>query len=133
MLKKNWTTIEVRYAETDQMGIVHHSNYAVYFEQARVEWLRSVGMQYHELEKEGLMLPLINLNVDFKKPLHFGDVIKVSCALEALPSVKMRFVYTIQINEHTTCSLGSTTHVFMDAKTRRPMRCPDSVIALLKT
>ncbi|QSS97141.1 acyl-CoA thioesterase [Psychroflexus sp. ALD_RP9] len=131
MLKPSQTTIEIRYAETDQMGIVHHSNYAVYFEQARVEWLRNAGMHYHELEKKGVMLPLINLNVDFKKPLYFGDIIKVGCYLESLPNVKMKFLYNIKINDEIVSSSGSTTHVFMDAKSRRPIRCPQSILDLI--
>ncbi len=131
MLKLSQTTIEIRYAETDQMGIVHHSNYAVYFEQARVEWLRNAGMHYHELEKEGVMLPLVNLNVNFKKPLYFGDTIYVKCYLESLPNVKMKFLYDIKINDEIVSSSGSTTHVFMNAESRKPMRCPQAILDLI--
>ncbi|MGO3238381.1 MAG: acyl-CoA thioesterase [Psychroflexus halocasei] len=131
MLKETQTPIEVRYAETDQMQIVHHSNYAIYFEQARVDWLRKQGMQYDKLEKEGVMLPLIKLEVNYKKPTVFGDKILVKTFLEKIPSVKISFDYFIYNDKNELLTKGKTVHAFVSSETRRPMRCPQSILDLL--
>lgn len=131
MLKETQTPIEVRYAETDQMQIVHHSNYAIYFEQARVDWLRKQGMHYDKLEKEGVMLPLIKLEVNYKKPTFFGDKILVKTFLEKIPSVKISFDYFIYNDKNELITQGKTVHAFVSSETRRPMRCPQSILDLL--
>jgi acyl-CoA thioester hydrolase len=131
MLKETQTPIEVRYAETDQMQIVHHSNYAIYFEQARVDWLRKQGMHYDKLEKEGVMLPLINLEVNYKKPAVFGDKILVKTFLSEMPNVKISFDYHIYNEKNELITQGKTIHVFVSSETRRPMRCPQSILDLI--
>lgn len=131
MLKETQTLIEVRYAETDQMQIVHHSNYAIYFEQARVDWLRKQGMHYDKLEKEGVMLPLINLEVNYKKPAVFGDKILVKTFLSEMPNVKISFDYHIYNEKNELITQGKTIHVFVSSETRRPMRCPQSILDLI--
>lgn len=124
------TELEVRYAETDQMGVVHHSNYAIYFELARVDWLRKVGMHYHEMEKNGVMLPLSRLNLNFKKPAKFGDNLQVFTKLNQMPDVKIIFDYEIFNNEELITT-GQTVLVFVDKTTMKPMRCPKSTLELI--
>lgn len=131
MLKETQTPIEIRYAETDQMQIVHHSNYAIYFEQAVVDWLRKQGMHYDKLEKEGVMLPLINLEVKYKKPTVFGDKILVKTFLTEMPNVKISFDYYIYNEKNELITQGKTIHAFVSSKTRQPMRCPQSILDLL--
>ena len=78
---KNQTKIRVRYAETDQMGYVYYGNYAQFFEVGRVEWLRSLGVSYKSLEDSGVMLPVINLNVQYIKPAKYDDLLTITTIL----------------------------------------------------
>ena len=76
MCKKKFIChLTTRYAETDQMGVIHHSTYATYFELARTEWLLSLGLSYSKLEKKGILLPVLSLSIEFKHPLYFEDQI----------------------------------------------------------
>ena len=125
------SSIEVRYAETDQMGVVHHANYPIYFEQARVNWLRNIGMHYQEMEENGIMLPLSRLIIDYKKPARFGDILNVKTNLNALPSASIIFDYEIKNQHDDILTLGQTVLVFVDKKTRRPMRCPENIMNLI--
>ena len=81
-MKSDEILIRVRYGETDQMGVVHHGNYALYLELARTEWLRKLGISYKKMEEEGIMLPVISLVVNFKKSACYDDVIKVKTQLK---------------------------------------------------
>lgn len=123
--------MEVRYAETDQMGVVHHANYAIYFEQARVDWLKKMGMHYHNMEKNGVMLPLSKLNIDYKRPAKFGDTLSVTTSLNQLPSASIVFDYEIKNQHDEIITLGQTKLVFVDAITRRPIRCPEQIMNLI--
>ena len=69
--------VRVRYAETDQMGVVYHGNYAQYFEMGRVEWLRNKGLSYSFMEKNGVMLPVVSLTLNYKKPARYDDLLTV--------------------------------------------------------
>lgn len=126
-----YTRIEVRYAETDQMGVVHHSVYPIYFEQARVDWLRSMGMHYQKMEDSGVILPLNKLSVDYKRPAKFGDVLKVKTSLDQLPGATITFNYEIKNQNDELLTLGQTILVFVNEATRRPMRCPESIMNLI--
>jgi len=68
------TKVRVRYGETDQMGVVYHGNYAQYFEIARIEWLEQLGFSYKKMEEQGVMLPVVSLNTEFKKPAMFDEI-----------------------------------------------------------
>lgn len=69
--------VRVRYAETDQMGVVYHGNYAQYFEMGRVEWLRNLGVSYRSMEESGIMLPVVSLTMNYKKPARYDDLLTV--------------------------------------------------------
>ncbi len=69
--------ILIRYYETDQMGFVHHSNYLRYFELARIEWISTLGFSYKKMEERGYLMPVINANIEFKRPLTFGNSFRV--------------------------------------------------------
>lgn len=116
--------LRVRYGETDQMGVVYHANYAQYFEVGRVEWLRKFGVSYKQMEADGLMLPVIKLTIEFKKPALYDDLIKVKTQLVKLPSARIEFDYQITNKSGEILSFGNTVLVFMDANKNRPTRCP---------
>ncbi|WP_019038002.1 acyl-CoA thioesterase [Psychroflexus tropicus] len=123
--------VEVRYAETDQMGVVHHSVYPIYFEQARVDWLREVGMHYQKMEDNGIMLPLSKLTVDYKKPAKFGDILNIETSLHQLPTASILFDYKIKNQSNELLCLGQTVLVFVNKSTRRPIRCPEEIMTLI--
>lgn len=126
------SSIEVRYAETDQMGVVHHSVYPIYFEQARVDWLRLMGMHYQKMEDSGVMLPLSRLTIDYKKPAKFGDILNVEISLNKLPGATIIFDYIIKNQNDELLTFGQTTLVFVNMTTKRPMRCPEHIMALIE-
>ncbi len=126
---KSYTTyVKVRYAETDQMGVVYHGNYAQYLELARIEWLEDLGISYRKMEEEGVMLPVFQLNVKFKKSAKFDDVLRIETKLSKKPGVKIDFDYEIFNQNQELLTEAHTTLVFMDVKQNKPMRCPQYVL-----
>lgn len=117
--------ILVRYGETDQMGIVHHSNYLRYFEVARLEWLSFLGVSYNAMEQEGVIMPVIEVNLSYKTPALFEDKLIVEVRLNEAPKVKMKFSYSIRNQKDQIVCLGETTLAFLNSKTRKPVRCPE--------
>ena len=111
--------IEVRYAETDQMGIVHHATYPIWFEQARTEYFRVAGAPYIEMEREGFASPVLELNAVYKHPCHYGEFADVETTLEREDKLRFRFHYKITVNG-TLCVTGSTLHIF--TKNGKPTR-----------
>jgi acyl-CoA thioester hydrolase len=124
----NEISFRVRYSETDQMGVVYHGNYAQYFEMGRVEWLRQLGTSYKEMEENGIMLPVISLHVDFKKPAVYDDLITVRTILKKTPSVRIEFDFKIRNEMGEILVLANTVLVFMDMKKKRPIKCPDYLL-----
>ena len=130
-MKKFSTNIRVRYGETDQMGVVYHGNYASYFEIARTEWLRNLGITYKELENKGIMLPVISLFFNFIKSAKYDDVLTIIVILKKKPLVKIEFDYEIYNQNKEKISIGNSVLAFMDMKTNKPMRCPDYILEKL--
>lgn len=124
--------LRVRYAETDQMGIVYYGNYAQYFEVGRVEWLRHFGVSYKSREDDGLMLPVVSLSVRYKKSAGYDDLIKVKTQLVKLPSASIEFDYEITNQSGEILTLGNTVLVFMDATRNKPTRCPQYLLDKLQ-
>ena len=122
----NYTTRShvVRYAETDQMQFVHHSNYLKYFEMARLEWLSSLGISYAAMEKNGILMPVVSAELNFKKPLFFGDELSVRVSLKKTPMATLEFNYQIVNQSDEEICTGGTVLAFLSAKKNRPMRCP---------
>ncbi len=124
--------IRVRYAETDQMGYLHHSRYAQYYEVARTEMIREIYASYAQLEAEGIMLPLSELNCKFHAPVKYDEEITVKVFLKELPQVRIVFNYELYNENDKLVNSGSTTLVFVDAKTRRPCRAPENFMQVLR-
>lgn len=125
--------IKIRYVETDQMGVVHHSNYPIFFEEARVHWLEKFDLAYHQLEKDGLMLPIYDLQLKYHAPAYFGDTLSVEVTLSDLRPVKLKFDYRIFNQHEKLITTGSTILVFMSAASRKPVRCPKELYQKLQT
>ena len=124
--------IRVRYGETDQMGVVHHGNYALYLEMGRTEWLRKKGISYKQMEDDGVMLPVISMSLKFKKSALYDEVIKVKTILSKLPSVKIEFAYEIYNESGDILVTANTVLAFIDMKTKRPIKCPDYILKKLE-
>ena len=127
-LKIHFTSspLVVRYGETDQMGVVHHSNYLRYFEVARLEWLTQLGVSYNKMEEEGIMMPVISAQIDYKTPACFEDRLRIKIHLKEIPLVKMIFIYEVVNQKEELVCTATTVLAFMNAENRRPHRCPES-------
>jgi acyl-CoA thioester hydrolase len=123
----NKLEIRVRYSETDRMGYVYYGHYAQYFEVARVEALRNLGISYRSMEEDGIMLPVASYSIKYLKPAVYDDLLTVETTITTLPSAKIHFKYkTFRGDE--LLNEAETTLVFVASKNMRPVRCP---IALL--
>ena len=128
----NYTTqeIKVRYYETDQMGIVHHSNYLKFFEFARIEWLEKLNIPYQEIEKNKIILPVVKCELKFLKPLVFGDTFKVKVHCTKKPTSSIEFSYEIFNNSGEKTTEGKTLLAFLNSDSMKPIRCPDMICKL---
>jgi len=120
-----------RYSETDQMGVVYYGNYATYFEIGRVELLRKIGLTYAEMEKEGTMLPVVHLSVDFKKGARYDEEVILETSITELPTRKISFYHHLKNAEGKTLVTGKVVLVFVDTQTFKPKYCPESLTKLL--
>ncbi len=120
--------IRVRYGETDQMGYVYYGNYAQYFEMGRVEWLRDLGISYKRMEESGIMLPVLNLNIDYKNPAKYDDLLTLKTTLLKKPSVRIEFGFEIYNENQELLTKGYTSLVFIDMKRNRPTKAPDYIL-----
>jgi len=130
-MQKHQIQVRVRYSETDQMGVVYHGNYLPYFEIGRVEWLRNKGVSYKLMEESGIALPIVSMNINYKKPARYDELLTVSTVFKSLSSVKVEFDCEIH-NEK--CELLTTAHfilVFVDLSTGKPINPPDYIKEVL--
>ena len=118
------TKIRVEYHHTDQMGIVHHSNYVKFFEVARTEWLRASGLTYAEMERRGVMMPIVDVTVKYRNPALYDELISVTAYVDEPPMARMTFRYEVRGEDGRDIASGSTTLGFIDKETRRPVRAP---------
>ncbi|RZN81436.1 MAG: acyl-CoA thioesterase [Winogradskyella sp.] len=123
-MNKNETQIRVRYGETDQMGVVYHANYASYFEVGRTEWLRQYGITYKSMEENGIMLPVVSLNIKYKNSARYDDLLTLKTSLKKTPMASIEFDYELLNNKNELLATGNTILVFIDMEKNRPTRCP---------
>lgn len=123
--------IRVRFAETDAMGIVHHSRYLPYLEEARVAYLRDIGYPYHEIRAEGVDLTVLEAFVQYRMPLRFDDLIDVRVRLAAASRTTLQMVYLVTIGT-TVHATGATVHGAVDALSGRPRRLPEWIHGLVR-
>ena len=126
------TEIRVRYAETDQMGFVYYGNYAMYYEVARVEALRALGISYKVLENNGVMMPVLENWSKYIRPAKYDDLLTVRLMLKKIPEMRITFEYEVFNEEKNLINLGSTTLVFLEKDTGKPIQVPDVILDVLK-
>jgi len=126
------TTLRVRYAETDRMGYAYYGNYATYFEVARVEAMRALGISYRQLEDDGVLLPVAEFHVKYKKPAYYDDEITIKVTITELPKIRFKFDYETRNSKGDLLNTAFTELVFVNKETGRPMLIPESVKDLMK-
>lgn len=128
------TTIRVRYAETDAMGVVHHASYVVWLEQGRTELLRASGTSYREIEARGFFAALTDLQVRYHAAARYDDEVVITTALNDVRSRQIAFTYTLRLADTGTLLVSARTeHVFVARATGRPARLPDDVQEALQS
>lgn len=122
--------VEVRYAEVDKMGIVHHSNYWVWLEILRIKWLNSNKIDYAKMEKDGLSIPLINADIRYILPIMFGETLLIKGVASRPRMNIVRFDYTIYNNKYAVTTTASTSHTVIN-KQLKPTSLPQSIRQIL--
>lgn len=126
------TKVRVRYGETDQMGYVYYGNYAEYYEVARVEMLRSLGMDYASMENNGVMMPVLELNCKYIKPALYDQEITIKTTIQDLPGVRIHFKYELFNEAGELINIGTTTLVFVDMAKNKPCLPPENFMVKLR-
>ncbi len=124
---KHSTKLRVRYGETDKMGYCYYGTYAQYYEVGRTELVRKLGFPYNELEDNGILLPVVSLKIDYRKPAFYDDELTIVCYIKTMPSIKIVFNYEVYNQNQELLNTGETTLVFVDAKERKPMKPPENI------
>ena len=132
-MKDHQVQVRVRYSETDQMGVVYHGNYIPYFEIGRVEWLRNKGISYKSMEESGIGLPIVNMNINYKKSAVYDELLTVHTVFKSQTSVKLEFDCAIYNEAKELLTTAQFLLVFVSLKTGKPTAPPDYILELLKT
>ena len=124
--------IQVRYDEVDKMGYVYHGNYARYFHISRTELMRKVGICDKELESRNIILPVIEMNIRYIKPVYYDDVITIRTKLLELPETRMKFSHEVINEQEELINIANSTLVFVDSNSRKPVIIPDIILKKLE-
>jgi len=125
-------TLRVRYAETDRMGFVYYGNYASFFEVARVEALRSLGMSYKHMEDEGFLLPVMEYKIKYLKPAFYDDELTIKTQIPEMPTARIVFIYQVFNQVGEKISEAETTLVFINKESARPCKAPQDFLEAIK-
>ncbi|AOW11188.1 acyl-CoA thioesterase [Flavobacterium gilvum] len=132
-MKDHQIQVRVRYSETDQMGVVYHGNYIPYFEIGRVEWLRNKGISYKMMEENGIGLPIVNMNINFKKSAVYDELLTIHTVFKSLTSVRIEFDCAIYNEAKELLTTAQFMLVFVSLKTGRPIAPPDYILDMVKS
>ena len=125
-------SFRVMYHDTDQMGTVHHSNYAKYYETARWELFRSIGIPYHSIEESGVMLPVIKMNFKFLKTTHYDELLTVRTTLKAIKGVRIWFTYHLFNEKNEMINEAETELAFVNSNNWTPCSPPEFVMKAIE-
>jgi acyl-CoA thioester hydrolase len=127
------TKVRVRYAETDQMNVVYHGNYALYFESARVESIRQLGFTYKEMEAMDIMMPVVEMHCKFIRPAHYDDLLTVKVILKELPEDhRIEFHHEVYNEKEKLLTIGRVVLYFVKARTMEKTRMPEELYHKIK-
>lgn len=125
------TIFPVRYYETDQMGIVHHSNYIRYFECARNNLMKEGGYPIEQCEAEGVTVPVVSVECSYKHPAKMGDTVRVVAMIDMVPLAKLVIRQAVYNQDNVLCASGKVTLGFLNKETGRPIRCPEKLSGII--
>ena len=128
---KHQIQVRVRYSETDQMGVVYHGNYIPYFEIGRVEWLRNKGVSYKIMEESGVALPIVSMNINYKKPARYDELLTVTTTFISQTSVKVEFDCEIHNDKNELLTTAHFILVFVDLLTGKTIQPPQYIMDIL--
>lgn len=118
----------VRYRECDPMSIAYHTFYLDYFEEARTEALRELGLPYKSLEDAGIIMPVVDASIEYKSSAHYDDVLEIETTFDEIPRVRVPLSYTIRREgEDAILATGTVTLCFVDVEKGRPIQAPEHV------
>ncbi|PKP21790.1 MAG: thioesterase [Bacteroidetes bacterium HGW-Bacteroidetes-21] len=126
------TKIRVRYGDTDKMGYVYYGTYPLYYEEARTELMRSIGMSYKQLEDTGVMLPVHHMEINYVKPAFYDELLQIKVILDEIPRARLTFKYEVFNEKSELLNTGITELVFVHQETMKPCRAPQSFLSLLE-
>lgn len=129
------TQVRTRYGEVDMMGFFYHAHYVELFETGRIELMRHIGFPYAAIEASGVMMPVLQVHIDYKNPAHYDDLLTIRTTMREAPRVKVTFHYEVFRGEGDNMELittGSVTLAFMHSTTHRPTRCPKPLLDLVE-
>jgi acyl-CoA thioester hydrolase len=114
-------TVQVRYAETDQMGVVYHANYLIWMELGRTKLIEDLGFNYAEIEKDGILSPVVDLNINYKTPVRYGEKALVKTWVEDYDGIRITYAYEIYNEENKLAVSGQSKHVCVKKESFRPI------------
>lgn len=127
------TQLRVRYAETDQMGVVYHGNYFLYFETARAESIRDLGLTYADMEKSGIIMPVVDVHCKYMRPARYDDLLTIKTMLKELPlHHKIEFHHEVFNENNELLAIGKITLYFMERKTMKKATMPEPLLEKIK-
>ncbi len=125
-------SLRVRYGETDPMKYVYYGNYAEYFEVARVELFRELGMSYDKIENQGIWLPVSEFSIKYLRPALYDEILEIHTYIKKKPGVRIEFEYEIFNNSQQKITEAKTTLFFLDSKTNKIIKCPVFLMDLIE-
>lgn len=126
------TKVRVRYSETDQMGYCYYGNYAAYFEVARVEALRELGMSYKQMEEDGIAMPVLEYQIKYFKPAFYDDEIRIETIITEMPQYRIYFTYKSYNTKNELINEAKTSLVFVSKTTGKPCMAPEHFLKALE-
>lgn len=117
----NTTTIEVRYQETDQMGVVYHANYLVWFEIGRTKLIEELGFKYAEMEKDGYVSPVVDIQISYKQATRYGEEVVIETSIHSYTGIRTVYAYEIKSKDGKLLCTGTSTHVVVKKENFRPV------------
>ncbi len=127
------TSFPVRYYETDQMGIVHHSNYIRYFECARNLMIKEGGYPIEACEADGVVIPVISVECKYRHSAKMGDVVRCTASIEKVPLAKLVIKQAVYNQDNVLCAEGQVVLGFLNKDTGHPVGCPERLLELIKS
>ena len=132
MKNKGEIQLRVRYSETDQMGVVYHSNYLNYLELSRVEWLRDLGFSYAELEKNGVLLPVVHASLNYRSPAHYDDLLRIESRVSEMGGSSIEFQNEIYNERGVLLVQAVVRLVCIQSGTFKPIPVPSYLRELIE-